>query len=224
MFYDPLKKDHGLPHTPLNALVAPRPIGWITTLSRDGVVNLAPFSYFNLVSGDPPVVMFACSPRPDNRRKDSQVNAEQTGEFVFNLATWDLREQMNLTASIEEPDFDELQAAGLTPARSELVRPPRVAESPVHFECRYLQTVDMPPSAAGHYASVVIGQVIGIHIDDSVIVDGIVDVAKMRPIARLGYNDYVVVTELFTMPRLNAQQLQELGLLKPGAPEPEGLV
>jgi flavin reductase (DIM6/NTAB) family NADH-FMN oxidoreductase RutF len=224
MFYDPLKKDHGLPHTPLNALVAPRPIGWITTVSRDGVVNLAPFSYFNLVSSDPPVVMFATSQRPDNGRKDSQVNAEQTGEFVFNLATWDLREQMNLTASIEEPDFNEMQAAGLTPAPSKLVRPPRVAESPVHFECRYLQTVDMPASSAGHYSSVVIGQVVGIHIADSVIVDGIVDVARMRPIARLGYNDYTVVDAVFTMPRLTGPQLQELGFWKPGSPEPEGLV
>jgi flavin reductase (DIM6/NTAB) family NADH-FMN oxidoreductase RutF len=208
----------------LNALVAPRPIGWITTVSRDGVVNLAPFSYFNLVSSDPPVVMFATSPRPDNGRKDSQVNAEQTGEFVFNLATWDLREQMNLTASIEEPDFDEMRAAGLTPAPSKLVRPPRVAESPVHFECRYLQTVDMPPSAAGHHSSMVIGQVVGIHVADSVLVDGIVEVARMRPIARLGYNDYTVVDEVFTMPRLTGAQLQELGLWKPGSPEPEGLV
>jgi flavin reductase (DIM6/NTAB) family NADH-FMN oxidoreductase RutF len=224
MFYDPLKKDHGLPHTPLNACVAPRPIGWISTVSKDGIVNLAPFSYFNLVSGDPPVVMFAASPKPDNGRKDSQVNAEQTGEFVFNLATWDLREQMNLTASIEEPDFDELRAAGLTPAPSKLVRPPRVAESPVHFECRYLQTIDLPPSSSGHHASLVIGQVVGIHIDDAVLVDGIVDVAKMKPIGRLGYNDYVVVDEVFTMPRLNARQLQALGFLRPGAPEPEGLI
>ena len=129
MFYEPMKKDHGLPHTPLNACVMPRPIGWISTVSRDGVVNLAPFSYFNLVSGDPPVVMFAASPKPENRRKDSQINAEATGEFVFNLATWDLRDQMNVTASIEEPNFDEMEAVGLTPAPSKLVRPPALTSS-----------------------------------------------------------------------------------------------
>ena len=213
MFYDPRNKDHGLPHSPLNACVMPRPIGWISTVSRGGVVNLAPFSYFNLVSGDPPVVMFSASPRPDNGRKDSQVNAEATGEFVFNLATWDLREQMNITASIEEPAFDEMVAVGLTPAPSRLVRPPRVAESPVHFECRYLQTVDMPASASGHYSSLVIGEVIGVHIDDAVVVDGMVDVARMRPLGRLGYNDYVVVNEVFTMPRLNREQLEARGIL-----------
>ena len=213
MFYDPIEKDHGLPHNPLNAFVMPRPIGWISTMSRDGIVNLAPFSYFNLVSGDPPVVMFAASPKPGNGRKDSQVNAEQTGEFVFNLATWDLREQMNITASIEETDFDEMRAAGLTPAPSRLVKPPRVAESPVHLECRYLQTIDMPPSRAGHYASIVLGQVIGIDVDDSVIVDGLVDIAKMRPLGRLGYNDYVVVDEVFSMPRLTRVQLEAQGFL-----------
>ena len=215
MFYDPVKRDHGLPHNPLNALVAPRPIGWISTLSTLGVVNLAPFSYFNLVSSDPPVVMFSGSPRPDNGRKDSQVNAEETGEFVFNLATWDLRDQMNVTASIEEPNFDEMSAVGLTPAPSKLVQAPGVAESPVRFECRYLQTIDMPPNASGHYSSVVMGQVIGIHIDDAAIVDGAVDVTKMRPLGRLGYNDYVVVDALFTMPRLTRRQLEERGFLTP---------
>src|SRR5690606_5354956 len=141
------------------------------------------------------------SPKPDNGRKDSQLNAEATGEFVYNLATWDLRDQMNVSASIEEPDFDEMEAVGLTPAPSRLVKPPGVAESPVRFECRYLQTVDMPPSASGHYSSIVIGRVLGIHIDDSVISDGMVDVTKMRPLGRLGYNDYVVVDQVFTMPR-----------------------
>jgi flavin reductase (DIM6/NTAB) family NADH-FMN oxidoreductase RutF len=212
MFYESLTRSHGLPHSPLNACVMPRPIGWISTVSREGVVNLAPFSYFNLVSGDPPVVAFAASPKPDNGRKDSQINAEETGEFVFNLATCDLRDQMNVSASIEEPDFDEMAAVGLTPAPSRLVKPPRVAESPVHFECRYVQTVDMPPSAGGLYASLVIGRVVGIHIDDSVIVDGIVDVTRMRPLGRLGYNDYVVVDEVFTMPRLSRQELAARGI------------
>jgi flavin reductase (DIM6/NTAB) family NADH-FMN oxidoreductase RutF len=214
MFYDPILKNHGLPHNPLNACVMPRPIGWISTVSAAGIVNLAPFSYFNLVSGDPPVVMFAASPKPDNERKDSQLNAEATGEFVFNLATWDLREQMNVTASIEDSDFDEMQASGLTPAPSQVVRPPGVAESPVHLECRYLQTIDMPPSQAGHYSSIVIGQVVGIHVDDAYITNGMVDVTKMRPLGRIGYNDYVVVDEVFNMPRLTRAQLVEQGILR----------
>lgn len=213
MFYDPVNRDHGLRHNPLNCCVLPRPIGWISTISESGIVNLAPFSYFNLVSADPPVVMFAASPKPDNGRKDSQLNAEATGEFVFNLATWDLREQVNVTGSIEEPEFDEMEAVGLTQVQSKLVKAPGVAESPVRFECRYLQTVDMPPSRQGHHSSIVIGQVIGIHIDDGVIVDGMVDVTKMRPLGRLGYNDYVVVDEVFTMPRLTRGQLEERGFL-----------
>jgi flavin reductase (DIM6/NTAB) family NADH-FMN oxidoreductase RutF len=215
MFYDPLKRDHGLAHNPLNACVTPRPIGWISTVSTTGIVNLAPFSFFNLVSSDPPVVMFSASPKPDNGRKDSQINAEQTGEFVFNLATWELRDEMNVTASIEVSDFDELAAAGLTAAPSRLVMAPGVAESPVRFECRYMQTIDMPPSARGHYSSVVFGQVIGIYIDDSVIVDRMVDFTKMRPLGRLGYNDYAPVAEVFEMPRLTRKQLEERGLLQP---------
>lgn len=215
MFYDPLKRDHGLAHNPLNACVMPRPIGWISTVSKRGIVNLAPFSFFNLVSGDPPIVMFSGSPKRDNGRKDTQINAEETGEFVFNLATWDTREQMNITASIEEPDFDEMQAVGLTPAPSRLVAPPGVVEAPIRFECKYLQTVDMPPSAAGHHSSVVFGRVVGIHIDDNVIVNNDIDVTKMRPLGRLGYNDYVVVDEVFSMPRLTRQQLEERGFLTP---------
>ncbi len=215
MFYDPIKRDHGLSHNPLIACVTPRPVGWISTVNTEGVANLAPFSFFNLVSGDPPVVMFSGSPKPDNGRKDSQINAEQTGEFVFNLSTWDTVEQMNVTASIEISNFDELRAAGLTPAPSRLVKAPGVAESPVRFECRYLQTIDMPKSASGSYSSVVFGEVIGIHIDDDVIVDGMVDVTKMRPLGRLGYNDYVVVDEVFSLPRLTRQQLEERGVLTP---------
>jgi flavin reductase (DIM6/NTAB) family NADH-FMN oxidoreductase RutF len=132
---------------------------------------------------------------------------------VFNLATWDLREQMNVTASIEEAEFDEMQAAGLTPAPSQVVRAPRVAESPVHLECHYLQTIDLPPSQSGHYSSMVIGRVVGIHVDDAYLVNGMVDVTKMRPLGRLGYNDYVVVDEVFNMPRLTRAQLEEQGYL-----------
>ena len=197
MFYDAIKGSHGLERDPFKALVAPRPIGWISTLGPDGVVNLAPYSFFNAISDKPPYVMFS-SAGP----KDSQRNAEESGEFVCSLATYDLRNQMNKTSAAVGPEVDEMALAGLTPAESQYVKPPRVAESPVAFECKYFKTIDLPTNngAAGQY-SVVIGSVVGIHIDDDAIVDGRVDVTRLRPIARLGYMDYTVVDEVFSLER-----------------------
>ena len=152
MFYDTLKNDHGLRYNPFKSLAVPRPIGWISTLSKDGVVNLAPYSFFNALSHNPAYVVFSAGRRTDGSIKDSVINAEETGEFVFNMATWDLREQMNVTGWIEEPGVDEMAKAGLTPAPSRKVKPPRVAESPVHFECLYHQTVVLPGHDAAHAA------------------------------------------------------------------------
>lgn len=195
MFYDAVENSHGLRHDPFKALVVPRPIGWISSLSADGVANLAPYSFFNAVSNRPNIVMFS-----SGGRKDSAANIEATGEFVCNMATWDLREAMNQSSAIVDRDIDEFELAGLEKVPSRLVKPPRVASSPVAFECTYLQTVELPPSG-GVPNLVVFGQVIGIHIDDDVIADGMVDVTKFKPIARLGYNDYAVVEKLFTMER-----------------------
>ncbi|HYH71164.1 MAG TPA: flavin reductase family protein [Methyloceanibacter sp.] len=202
MFYDAVANTHGLAFDPFKALVAPRPIGWISTVSKAGVVNLAPYSFFNAVSEDPHYVMFA-----SGGRKDSQRNAEETGEFVCSLATYDLREAMNRTSMPVEPDVDEMKLAGLTPAPSRLVAPPRVAESPVAFECRYWRTIDLPgkDGSAGTHA-IVLGQVIGVHVADEVISGGRVDVTKLRPIARLGYGDYAVIDEVFTLARPGARQ------------------
>lgn len=198
MFYEPEKNDHGLPFNPFKALVIPRPIGWISTLGRDGRINLAPYSYFNACSTDPPVVLFGADPRP-HPLKDSQRNVEETGEFVANLATFELREAMNLTsAHVAE---DEMALAGLTAAPAVKVRAPRVAESPVHLECRYLQTVPLPPDRTGRAAALVLGQVVGIHIRDDVIENGRVAYDRIRPIARLGYMDYAVVDTVFSMER-----------------------
>jgi len=204
MYYDPRRNDHNLPHSPFNALVVPRPIGWISTLSRAGVVNLAPYSFFNIVSGYPPFVMFASNPR-----KDSQRNAEETGEFVANMATWDLREEVNATSADFGPMVSEPQRVGLEMIACRQVKPPRVARAPVALECKYSKTVELV-SADGkkNPSAVVIGEVIGIHIDDSVIVDGRVDVTRMKPIARLGYMDYCVVESLFSIQR-------------PSVPDPE---
>lgn len=196
MFYDAVKNAHGLKHDPFKALVTPRPIGWISTVDREGVVNLAPYSFFNAISDNPHYVMFS-----SRERKDSQRNAEDTGEFVCSLATWDLRDQMNTTSSGVAPDVDEMALAGLTPAPSKLVKPPRVAESPVAFECRYFDSMELPGDMGRGTYTMVVGQVIGIHIDDTAVVDGMIDMEKLRPIARLGYMDYTVVDTIFTLQR-----------------------
>ncbi len=197
MFYDAVENSHGLPHDPFKALVAPRPIGWISSISKSGQVNLAPYSFFNGVSTDPNIVMFS-----SGGHKDSLVNVEETGEFVCSLATYDLREQMNQTSAALSRGENEMDFAGLEAAPSKLVAPPRVAASPVALECKYIQTVEMPiKSKSGITYHVVFGHVIGIHIDDSVIVDGLVDVTKIRPLARLGYMDYSVVDNVFSITR-----------------------
>ena len=198
MYYDTAKNNHGLPYNPFKALTVPRPIGWISTVSKDGIGNLSPYSYFNGLSYNPPFVMFSAGNRVDGSKKDSVLNAEETGEFVVNVSTWDTRHQMNDTSWIMESEKDELLETGLTPISSINVKPKRVAESPVHFECKYHQTVELPGKEGFHH--VVIGQVIGIHIKDEFITDdGIVDVLKMRVIARLGYNDYTLIEKTFSI-------------------------
>jgi flavin reductase (DIM6/NTAB) family NADH-FMN oxidoreductase RutF len=201
VYYETDKNDHGLRYNPLKACVVPRPIGWITTISAAGVVNLAPFSFFNVLSYDPPFVMFSAgSHEEDGGKKDSVLNVEATGEFVYNMATWAQRDQMNQTALIIEHGIDEMAATGLDPLPSRLVRPPRVKGSPVHFECRLHQIVTLPghkPSSEHH---VVIGRVVAVHIDDAALTDdGRVDVLRLRPIARLGYKDYTSVESVFEM-------------------------
>jgi flavin reductase (DIM6/NTAB) family NADH-FMN oxidoreductase RutF len=204
MYYDPRHDSHGLKHNPMTALVVPRPIGWISTVSRAGVVNLAPYSFFNVVSGHPPFVMFASKPR-----KDSQRNAEETGEFVYNMATYELREAVNASSTEWGPAVSEPERIGLEMARCREVKPPRVARSPVALECKYFRTVELVSSdGTRNQSSIVIGEVVGIHINDSVIVNGHIEVTRMQPLARLGYMDYCAVKELFAIAR-------------PFAPDPE---
>jgi flavin reductase (DIM6/NTAB) family NADH-FMN oxidoreductase RutF len=202
MYYEPGRMDHGLRHDPFKSLVVPRPIGWISTLDRDGVANLAPYSFFNAVSTNPHVVMFCPGARrASDPHKDARRNAEETGEFVVNIVTEALREQMNLTSAEFAPGVDEMARAGLKPLPSRRVKAPRVAGSPIHFECVYLQTVVLPSDDPVTAAAIVLGQVVGIHIDEAVMTDGIVDISKFRPIARLGGMDYTVVDNVFTMNR-----------------------
>ena len=197
MFYATDKPDHGLPHDPFKAIVAPRPIGWITSMSLKGEINLAPYSFFNGVSTRPPIVCFS-----SEGRKDSLAFVEETGEFVCNLATYELRFAMNETSGPYPRGVDEMRAAGLAPAPSRLVKPPRVAAAPCAMECKLLQVVtlnDLAGRALDRH--VVFGQVVGVYIDDRFIANGLLDTAAMKPIARCGYSDYSVVEGVFSMTR-----------------------
>jgi len=202
MFYEPEKGNHGLPHDPFKSIVVPRPIGWISSIDREGRVNLAPFSQFNNLGYDPPYVMFAAANFPRHTRpKDSVTNVIETGEFVVNMATYELREAVNITSSAVEPGIEEAQLAGLEMIPSRLVKPPRVAASPVHLECRYHCMLALPGRNLEQSHYVVVGQVIGVHIKDEAITpEGRIDVLKLRPLARLGYHDYTSVESFFTMP------------------------
>ena len=194
-------KPPGFKHSIYGSLVVPRPIGWISTLSTDGVVNLAPFSFFNLVANDPLCCMYCANgSHREGGPKDSLVNAEATGEFVFNLATWDLREQMNASSASSPRSIDEMAEAGLDAAPSVRVAPPRVAGTPLAFECVVEDIVRLPSSDSTANA-MVIGRVVLIHLADDVVVDGMIDPTRMRPLGRLGYHDYAVIDEVFQMVR-----------------------
>lgn len=213
MFYEPGKTHHGLKYSPYKACVVPRPVGWISTLSANGVHNLAPFSQFNSLTFDPPYVMFSANQTFDGNRKDSCINAEQTGEFVWNMATYELRDAVNISAEQFPPDVDEFEMAGLTKAPAKLVRPAMVAESPIHFECRYYQTIRLPGNGIIGTTDVVIGSVIGVHISDDVITpEGRVDILKIRPIAKMGYYDYTSVESLFEMVIPSKNELLKAGM------------
>ena len=197
MFYETARNDHGLPYDPLKAIIAPRPIGWITAMGANGDINLAPYSFFNAFSTRPPIVGFS-----SEGFKDSVALIEETGEFVCNLATYDLREEMNATAATLPRGVNEMEIAGLTPAPSRLVKPPRVAASPCALECRFLKTVTLNDLQGRELDKhLVLGMVVGVHIDDRFITNGMVDTAAMRPIARCGYNDYAVVDSVFSIVR-----------------------
>jgi flavin reductase (DIM6/NTAB) family NADH-FMN oxidoreductase RutF len=204
MFYDADKADHGLPYNPFKALVTPRPIGWISTLDTDGVPNLAPYSFYNAVASDPPFVMFCTGGLNDKRpRKDSMANAEDTGEFVVNLVGEAQAEAMNQSATWVGPEVDEFDLAGLEKEPSVMVKAPRVKGAPAHLECTYHQTIHLPCNTPGYENNIVIGKVVGIHIDDSVLDDrGMVDVLRYRPVARMGYLDYAKVDALMNLDKV----------------------
>mgnify|MGYP001170653333 FL=1 len=211
MQYDARKNDHGLPHDPFKAIVAPRPIGWIGSQNKDGQKNLAPYSYFNGVSDRPHYVIFS-----SNGLKDSLVNIEETGVFTASLATAKLFNQMNISSVPAKYGVDEFRLSGLTARQGNYVDAPCVAESPAVLECELWKVVDLPHSSrknnSGNY--IVIGHVIGIYIDDSYIKDGLFDFRLAEPLGRLGYMDYGIINSKNTFTK-NRPTLSKDGEVEP---------
>ena len=198
MYYSTDKNDHGLPHNPFKAIVAPRPIGWISTIDAQGRANLAPYSFFNAFSDTPPMVGFSAdgSKAGLDEAKDSPSIIRETGEFCVNIVSYALRDAMNISSGNYPRGQDEFELAGLTKGRSQIVAAPYVAESPAALECKLFEMVDLP----GSY-TLIIGRVVGVHINDAYIRDGLLDVTSYQPLARLGYRDYSAVKEVFPLNR-----------------------
>jgi flavin reductase (DIM6/NTAB) family NADH-FMN oxidoreductase RutF len=197
-FYEP-SKGHGLPHNPFKAIVAPRPIGWISSIDKQGRVNLAPYSFFNAFAETPPVIGFCTS----HARKDSVNNIDETGEFVANFCGAELAQEMNITSASVAPGVDEMKLAGLEAAVSTLVKPPRIARAIAALECKLISTTQLK-NAKGELIDtwLTLGEVVGVHINDEFLKDGIFDTAAARPLGRCGYKgDYVEVNTLFEMIR-----------------------
>ena len=198
MFYTP-DSGHGLPHNPFNALVAPRPIGWISTRGADRHDNLAPYSFFNAVAYVPPQVMFAStSAKPDrDGTKDSVAQIRETGVFCVNIVEHAAREAMNLTSKAFPRTTDEVAAAGVPKAECRVIDCPRVDGAPANLECRLTQIVTLP----GKANFLVLGEVVGVHLRDDCLRNGRFDVTAFHPVSRLGYRDFATVTEVYEMIR-----------------------
>jgi len=215
MHYDTRTNKHGLAHDPFKALIAPRPLGWISTVSAKGVLNLAPYSFFNAVSDRPKMVMFSSV-----GKKDSLINIEDTGEFVCSIVSSNLREAMNMSSAPVNSHVDEFALSGVTPAPSLYVKPPRVAEAPAALECRCwkIEPLPVPEGATESSYWMVLGEVVGIYIDEAYITHGMFDLALVQPLARLGYMDYSVVNadSMFTLNRPRLEDGGESASLIPG--------
>lgn len=197
MYYDPRKGDHGLPHNPWTALVTPRPIGWVSSRSAEGVPNLAPYSFFNAAATHPPFVMLSSTPR-----KDSLSNIESTGVFAINIVGAELSEAMNRSSAPVAPDVDEFSLAGLTPRACRSIDAPCVSEGAIVIECILNRVISLEPkSGLPCDTHIVFGEVTGIEIADHVLRDGRVRTELIRPLSRLGYMDYAVTEQTFEIPR-----------------------
>lgn len=203
MFYETEKNNHGLKYDPFKSCIIPRPIAWITTVGRDGIDNCAPYSFFNGVSSNPPMVMFANNGASLDGigPRDTFSNIKETNEFVINISTFKTKDKMNLTSARLKKNISEIEFAALETLNSKLVKPKRLKESPINMECTLYKIIDLPGITKNNYNGVLIGNVIGIHIDDKFIKDGKVDVQKIRPLARLGYFDYSIINNSFSIKR-----------------------
>lgn len=204
MFFLPgTHKDHGLTYSPLKALISPRPIGWISSLSASGVANLSPYSFFNAIAELPPMVMFISAPdmREANRggQKDSLANILETREFGVNIVGSEQAEQMVKSSQDVTADIDEFDHTSLGKKKAEKISAPLVAGAPAHLECVYYNHITLPDNGRGNHSIMVMGTIVGIHIDEAIIADGRVDVSRYTPVARLGYKDYTAVRDLFEM-------------------------
>ena len=201
MFYK-TSEPHGLPHNPFKSCVAPRPIAWVSSIDPGGVVNLAPYSFFNAVASDPPMVMISFNGYHEHGgEKDTLANIKSSAEFVANMVPRALKDVMNVTTAPVAHEVDELELAGLTTEDSVLVKPPRVKEAPIHLECALHQEIKLPCTLKDSINTMIIGHVLGVHIRDEVLTDGMVDLSKIEPLARLGYLQYSAVENPFVMRR-----------------------
>lgn len=201
MFYK-TSEPHGLPHNPFKSCVVPRPIAWVSSVHPNGIVNLAPYSFFNAITSDPPMVIISFNGyHQHGGEKDTLYNIKTSREFVVNMVPLALRQAMNVSTAPVPQDVDELQLAGLTTEDSVLVKPPRVAEAPIHLECELYREISLPCTLADSINTMIIGSVLGVHIRDEVLTDGMVDLAKINPLARLGYLQYTAVETIFEMDR-----------------------
>lgn len=200
MKWKPLEEKNPLPYSPFKASTVPRPIGWLSSIDPEGRENIAPYSQWQNLTFDPPRVMFSANQYPDGRKKDTVSNAEKTGWFCWNMATYELREEVNKSAMALEHADSEWDHLDVTKEYAENLRIPMVEESPVKFECRYLSTYHLPGNSNVGTIDVVFGQVETIHINEDFLTDdGQLDIVKIRPIARMGYFDYTSVNERFEM-------------------------
>lgn len=199
MFYNTLKNNHNLKYNPFKSCIVPRPIGWISTLSKENIVNLAPYSYFNAVSDIPPIIMFASSRKDSLFDKDTLTNIEQTKEFVVNIASYDSREILNLTSKQLPHNVSETEEFKIKTSDSYLVKAPRVTEALINLECKHLKTIELDIENKKASSKIIFGHVVGIHIDDSIIDEGKINIAKLKPLARLGYDQYAYIDKIFTL-------------------------
>lgn len=197
MFYKTSNNDHNLKYNPFKACVVPRPIAWVSSIDEHGVVNLAPYSYFNAVSDIPPVVMFSSSKKKNGDEKDTIKNIEKMGEFVVNIATYELHQQMSLSSSPLNYGVSESNEFGIEMDDSHFVKVPRVKLSPISLECKFLETKLIAIDGVNISSTIIFGHVIGIRIDDNVLHDGKIDTEKLKTIARLGYDEYAVIDHIF---------------------------